>query len=133
MDHTAGVHQVSCMMFCSFKQDIEQGFANGIPTLEVIDILVKSYKSSDIYQMAQKEVAQICKQGGGALEENNRQSGFFTQCHVLTRRSFTNMSRDLGYYWLRLGIYISLSIVLGSVFSHIGVDNGTIQVRNMNT
>ncbi|XP_012480009.1 ABC transporter G family member 1 isoform X1 [Gossypium raimondii] len=112
-----------------FDKDIEQGFANGIPTLEVIDILVKSYKSSDIYQMAQKEVAQICKQGGGALEENNRQSGFFTQCHVLTRRSFTNMSRDLGYYWLRLGIYISLSIVLGSVFSHIGMDNGSIQAR----
>ncbi|PPD83615.1 hypothetical protein GOBAR_DD19444 [Gossypium barbadense] len=110
-----------------FGKDIELGFANGIPTEEVIDILVKSYKSSDIYQMVQKEIAQICKQGGGALQKSKRRSGFFTQCHVLTSRSFINMSRDLGYYWLRLGIYISLSIVLGSVFSHVGMDNGSIQ------
>ncbi|KAB2042612.1 hypothetical protein ES319_D02G227700v1 [Gossypium barbadense] len=111
------------------NEDIELGFANGIPTEEVIDILVKSYKSSDIYQMVQKEIAQICKQGGGALQQSKRRSGLFTQCHVLTRRSFINMSRDLGYYWLRLGIYISLAIVLGSVFSHIGLDNGSIQAR----
>lgn len=52
------------MMFSSFKQDIELGFANGIPREEVIDILVKSYKSSYIYQMVEKEVAQICKQVG---------------------------------------------------------------------
>ncbi|TYG80793.1 hypothetical protein ES288_D02G244300v1 [Gossypium darwinii] len=111
------------------NEDIELGFANGIPTEEVIDILVKSYKSSDIYQMVQKEIAQICKQGGGALQKSKRRSGLFTQCHDLTRRSFINMSRDLGYYWLRLGIYISLAIVLGSVFSHIGLDNGSIQAR----
>ncbi|KAE8670048.1 ABC transporter G family member 11 [Hibiscus syriacus] len=112
-----------------FDKDIELGYANGIPTEEVIDILVKSYKSYDVYQMVQHEIAQICKQGGEALEKNKRQSKFFTQCHVLTRRSFVNMSRDLGYYWMRLCIYVALSVVLGTVFSHIGMDDGSIQAR----
>ncbi|KAE8672778.1 ABC transporter G family member 11 [Hibiscus syriacus] len=112
-----------------FDKDIELGYANGIPTEEVIDILVKSYKSSDVYQMVQYEIAQICKQGGEALEKNKGQAKFFTQCHVLTRRSFTNMSRDLGYYWMRLCIYVALSAVLGTVFSHIGMGDGSIQAR----
>ncbi|KAE8692027.1 ABC transporter G family member 11 [Hibiscus syriacus] len=103
---------------------------NGFPCpKEVIDILVKSYKSSDLYQMVQKEIAQICKQRDGALEKTKRQARFFSQCHVLTRRSFINMSRDHGYYWMRLGIYISLSVVLGTVFSGIGTDYGSIQAR----
>ncbi|GMJ12916.1 ARABIDOPSIS THALIANA WHITE-BROWN COMPLEX HOMOLOG PROTEIN 11, CUTICULAR DEFECT AND ORGAN FUSION 1 [Hibiscus trionum] len=113
-----------------FDKDIELGYANGIPTEEVIDILVKSYKSSDVYQMVQQDIAQICKQGGGAiLEKNKRQAKFFSQCHVLTRRSFINMSRDLGYYWMRLCIYIALAVVLGTVFSRIGMDDGSIQAR----
>ncbi|KAL4281640.1 hypothetical protein GQ457_03G004500 [Hibiscus cannabinus] len=112
-----------------FDKDIELGYANGIPTEEVIEILVKSYKSSDVYQMVQQDIAQICKQGGKALEKNKRQAKFFTQCHVLTRRSFINMSRDLGYYWMRLGVYIGLAVVLGTVFSHIGMGDGSIQAR----
>ncbi|XWS39748.1 hypothetical protein CRYUN_Cryun18bG0080900 [Craigia yunnanensis] len=112
-----------------FDKDIEQGFANGIPTEEVINILVKSYKSSDVYQQVQKEIAHIYKQDGGASEKNKSQASFFTQCHVLTRRSFINMYRDLGYYWLRLGIYIALTVVLATVFSHIGMSYGSIQAR----
>lgn len=48
--------------FVTKSQDIEQGFANSIPTEEVINILVQSYKSSDICQKVQREVAQIRKQ-----------------------------------------------------------------------
>ncbi|KAK6253287.1 hypothetical protein QUC31_015007 [Theobroma cacao] len=112
-----------------FEKDIEQGFANGIPAEEVINILVKSYKSSDVYQTVQREVAQICKQDARALEKNESHAGFFTQCHVLTKRSFINMYRDLGYYWLRLGVYIALAVVLATVFSHIGMSYGSIQAR----
>ncbi|XVE93156.1 hypothetical protein REPUB_Repub01dG0166000 [Reevesia pubescens] len=112
-----------------FDKDIELGFANGITTEEVIDILVKSYKSSDVYHQVQKEIAQICKQDGGALQKNKCQASFFTQCHVLTRRSFINMFRDLGYYWLRLAIYIALAVFLATVFSHIGMRNGSIRAR----
>ncbi|XVE49526.1 hypothetical protein DITRI_Ditri01bG0089600 [Diplodiscus trichospermus] len=89
-----------------FDKDIELGFANGIPTEEVINILE-----------------------GGALEKNKSQASFFTHCCVLTRRSSINMYRDLGYYWLRLVIYIALAVFLATVYSHIGMSYGSIQAR----
>ncbi|PRQ48601.1 putative taurine-transporting ATPase [Rosa chinensis] len=67
---------------------------------------------------------------GGALEKGS-QANFITQCLVLTRRSFVNMYRDLGYYWLRLAIYISLCLCAGTIFHHIGSNFGSIQVINM--
>ncbi|XWS68272.1 hypothetical protein CRYUN_Cryun04dG0076400 [Craigia yunnanensis] len=112
-----------------FDKDIELGFANGIPTEEVINILVKSYKSCDVYQQVQKEIAQINIQDGGALEKNKSQASFFTQCHVLSRRSFINMYRDLGYYWLRLGTYITIAVFLATVYNNIGMSYGSIQAR----
>ncbi|XWS39749.1 hypothetical protein CRYUN_Cryun18bG0081000 [Craigia yunnanensis] len=109
-------------------KDIEQGFANSIPTEEVINILVQSCKSSDICLQVQREVAQICKQDGGAMKEKTHAT-FFTQCNVHTRRSFINMYRDIGYCWMRLAIYIALAMGLASMFTHIGKSNGSIQAR----
>ncbi|XVE66572.1 hypothetical protein DITRI_Ditri08aG0089400 [Diplodiscus trichospermus] len=111
-----------------FDMDIEQGFPNSIPTEEVISILVQSYKSSDICQQVQREVAQICQQDGGAMKEKTH-AAFFTQCLVLTRRSFINMNRDIGYYWLRLATYFVLAVGLGSMYNHIGKSYGSIQAR----
>ncbi|KAF6170334.1 hypothetical protein GIB67_043024 [Kingdonia uniflora] len=62
------------------------------------------------------------------LEKRN-QASFVTQSIVLTRRSFVNMYRDLGYYWLRLAIYIALCICVGTIFYNIGHDFGSIQAR----
>lgn len=39
------------------------------------------------------------------------------------------MFRDLGYYWLRLGIYIALAISLATVFNDLDKSNGSIQDR----
>ncbi|TYG80798.1 hypothetical protein ES288_D02G244800v1 [Gossypium darwinii] len=74
-----------------FDKDIKEGFVNEIPTEEVFSILVNSYKSSDIFQHAQTEIAQICKQHSRAVEKEKRHVTFFTQCHVLTRRSFISI------------------------------------------
>ncbi|KAA3482535.1 ABC transporter G family member 11-like [Gossypium australe] len=104
-----------------FDKDIEEGFINEIPTEEVINILVNSYKSSDIFQHAQTETAQICKQHSTAVEKEKRHVTFFTQCHVLTRRSFINMYRDPGYYGWRLAIYIALTLTLAVLFNNLGL------------
>ncbi|KAL4363119.1 hypothetical protein GQ457_04G003650 [Hibiscus cannabinus] len=137
-----------------FDKDIEEGFANAIPAEEVINILVNSYKSSDIFQHAQTEIAQSCKQVRNLppkrhflfemvtlihvefygfqysrrVEQEKRHASFFTQCHVLTRRSFINMYRDPGYYRLRLAIYAALSLALAVMFNHLGLKYGSIQV-----
>ncbi|KAH1098799.1 hypothetical protein J1N35_015720 [Gossypium stocksii] len=110
-----------------FDKDIEEGFVNEIPTEEVINILVNSYKSSDIFQHAQTEIAQICKQHSRAVEKEKRHVTFFTQCHVLTRRSFINMYRDPGYYRWRLAVYIALALTLAVLFNNLGLSYGSIQ------
>ncbi|KAK9165741.1 hypothetical protein Scep_000932 [Stephania cephalantha] len=54
------------------------------------------------------------------LETKGSQASFLTQCLVLTRRSFVNMYRDLGYYWFRFGIYTALCLCLGTIFLNVG-------------
>ena len=66
-------------------------------------------------------------QDSGAMEKKS-QADFLTQCIVLTRRSFVNMYREVGYYWLRLLIYGALALSLGTMFFDIGSGNESIQV-----
>lgn len=58
-------------------------------------------------------------QDSSAMEKKSH-AAFFNQCLILTRRSFVNMYRDVGYYWLRLFIYGALAISLGTIFYGIG-------------
>ena len=39
-----------------------------------------------------------------------------------------NMYRDIGYYWLRLAIYVALAIGLATVFYDVGSSYGSIEV-----
>ncbi|WJZ84607.1 hypothetical protein VitviT2T_004206 [Vitis vinifera] len=45
-----------------FEEDIEQGLGGKKPKEEVIDILIKAYKSSGSCQQVQAQVTEICKQ-----------------------------------------------------------------------
>eukprot|EP00257_Ricinus_communis_P019778 XP_015578864.1 ABC transporter G family member 11 isoform X2 [Ricinus communis] len=101
-----------------FDEDMEQGLGAKKNREEVINLLVRSYKSSNIRK--QIERAELKKES---------QANFMTQCLVLSRRSFVNMYRDLGYYWLRLAIYIMLGLGLGSVFFDLGSGYRSIQAR----
>ncbi|KAL1803073.1 hypothetical protein DCAR_0934747 [Daucus carota subsp. sativus] len=56
-------------------------------------------------------------------------AGWLKQLITLTNRSFVNMSRDIGYYWLRIFIYIALSFCVGSVFFNVGTANRAILAR----
>ncbi|XP_059313769.1 ABC transporter G family member 1 [Lycium ferocissimum] len=111
-----------------FDQDIEEGPTRRKSTEEVINILIKSYQASDMYEAVQSQVAEICKQEGEVLEKRSHAS-FTTQSLVLTRRSFVNMSRDLGYYWLRLAVYIVLAVGLGTIYYDVGFSIASIQAR----
>ncbi|XP_004289302.1 PREDICTED: ABC transporter G family member 11-like [Fragaria vesca subsp. vesca] len=111
-----------------FDTDIEQGLGGKTRTEEAIDILINSYKSSSTFKQLHDQVAKICQQKRGALEKGS-QANFMTQCLVLTRRSFVNMYRDLGYYWLRLFIYISLCLCVGTIYHEIDTSYDSIQDR----
>ncbi|CBI33134.3 unnamed protein product, partial [Vitis vinifera] len=112
-----------------FDSDTEQGHGGTTNTEEAINTLIKSYKSSEICQQVQCRVYEICQLKGGLLEKKGSQASFITQCLVLTRRSSVNMYRDLGYYWLRLAIYIALCLCVGTIFYDIGFSYGSIQAR----
>nr|XP_016446871.1 PREDICTED: ABC transporter G family member 11-like isoform X2 [Nicotiana tabacum] len=111
-------------------QDIEQGSAGRIPTEEVIDLLVNSYKSSEEYHEVQNQVAEICQQGGEILEKRSH-ANFTTQSLVLTRRSSVNMFRDLGYYWMRFATYVAIALGLGSIYYDLGSNYRSIEERGL--
>ncbi|RQO85365.1 hypothetical protein POPTR_001G255900v4 [Populus trichocarpa] len=48
------------------------------------------------------------------------QANWWKQLSTLTKRSFINMWRDLGYYWVRIIVYILLSICVGTMFLDVG-------------
>ncbi|KAL2644818.1 hypothetical protein R1flu_012405 [Riccia fluitans] len=89
-------------------------------TTEVVQILVESYRESEYAMLAGARVHEISQVKGTVLESVGSLAGFWMQAHTLTRRSFTNMSRDMGYYWLRLMIYIVLTICIGTIFFKVG-------------
>lgn len=62
------------------------------------------------------------------MEKMGSQASKVTQSLVLTERSFVNMYRDKGYYWLRLAIYIALGLGLATVFLDIGSGYDSIRV-----
>ncbi|KAB5516099.1 hypothetical protein DKX38_026747 [Salix brachista] len=102
-----------------FDEDMDQVFHANKTIEEAISFLVRSYKSSHTCQQIHRHVAEICIENREELKKGS-QANFISQCLILTRRSFVNMYRDLGYYWLRLAIYIALCSGLGSVFYDIG-------------
>ncbi|XP_016481093.1 ABC transporter G family member 1-like [Nicotiana tabacum] len=110
--------------------DIEEGFGKKISSGKAIDTLAMSYESSEACLNVRQRVFNICQKNGHLLEKKGSQAGFNTQCRVLTQRSFVNMYRDLGYYWLRFLIYLALCLCIGTVFHEIGSDYGSIQARS---
>ncbi|KAL1366146.1 hypothetical protein AAHE18_03G338300 [Arachis hypogaea] len=110
------------------EEDPEKGLARGLTTEEAIHILVESYDSSEISHQVHKEIAQMKKRDSDAMEKKSH-ADFLTQCMVLTRRSFVNMYREVGYHWLRLLIYGALALSLGTMFFDIGSSSESIQAR----
>ncbi|XP_044445726.1 ABC transporter G family member 1-like [Triticum aestivum] len=98
------------------------------PADEAIQVLVNAYKSSNTSENAKKEMQDINEMGGVMIRRN--QASFLTKVFVLTRRSFVNMYRDVGYYWLRLGIYISISLCLGTIYYNFGYGYDSIRSRS---
>ncbi|WOK92184.1 ABC transporter G family member 11-like [Canna indica] len=112
-----------------FDKDIEEDSeSNPRSTTEAIEILVKSYRSSVNSLRVTEQIAEICT-AGGALVKKRNQASFSTQSMVLTRRSFVNMYRDLGYYWLRFAIYVALCLCVGTIYFDVGHSFGSIQAR----
>lgn len=69
-------------------------------------------------------------QRGTVLEAGGSEASFLLQTYILTKRSFINMSRDFGYYWLRLVIYIVVTICIGTIYLNVGTGYNSILVTS---
>ncbi|KAI3774588.1 hypothetical protein L1987_49147 [Smallanthus sonchifolius] len=115
----------------TINTDFDEDTVTGnTPVVQVIDLLYESYKSSEIYREVKSEIAAICGQEEGLAEKTGSlQASSITQCLVLVKRSFINMYRDIGYYWLRLGIYIVMGLAIGTIFYNLGSGYESLNAR----
>uniref|UniRef100_A0A5B7ALI6 Putative ABC transporter G family member 11 n=1 Tax=Davidia involucrata TaxID=16924 RepID=A0A5B7ALI6_DAVIN len=97
-------------------------------TAEATRTLTDYYRASQYYS-AKEKVEEISKVKGTVLESGGSQASFLMQACTLTKRSFINMSRDFGYYWLRLVIYIVVTICIGTIYLDVGTGYTSILAR----
>lgn len=98
-------------------------------TSDIINTLLKSYSNSENALLAASKAFEASQKKGNVLESSGSQASFLRQAITLTRRSFVNMSRDVGYYWLRLVIYVLVSICVGTIYHNVGTDFNAIMAR----
>ncbi|KAG2257058.1 hypothetical protein Bca52824_076352 [Brassica carinata] len=100
-----------------------------ITTTEAIRLLVDYYHTSDYYYTTKAKVEEISQYKGTILDSGGSQASFLLQTYTLTKRSFINMSRDFGYYWLRLLIYILVTFCIGTIYWKVGTSYSAILAR----
>ncbi|KAL9266764.1 ABC transporter G family member 11-like protein [Drosera capensis] len=98
-------------------------------TAEATRNLINFYAKSQYSYEARQRVEEISKVKGTVLDAGGSQASFMMQAYTLTKRSFVNMSRDFGYYWLRLVIYIVVTICIGSIYFNVGTGYNSILAR----
>uniref|UniRef100_A0A7N0RJG5 ABC transporter domain-containing protein n=1 Tax=Kalanchoe fedtschenkoi TaxID=63787 RepID=A0A7N0RJG5_KALFE len=92
-----------------------------MPTADMKAILVEKYKSSTFRAKAKARTQEILSMKVlPAKTKRGSKATWRKQLRTLTKRSFVNMTRDLGYYWLRIVVYITLSLGVGTIFFDIG-------------
>ncbi|CAM0909551.1 unnamed protein product [Alopecurus aequalis] len=117
-----------------FDNDMEEGLSGAekkTTTAQAIDKLAAAYKLSVHMENVTRRIADICSGTGRdqVVKMEGQHPSFVRHSVVLTKRSFVNMYRDLGYYWLRFGIYVMLCLCCGTIFYDIGYSYGSIQAR----
>ncbi|XP_010651815.1 ABC transporter G family member 12 isoform X2 [Vitis vinifera] len=94
-------------------------------TADIKATLVEKYKCSKYATKARSRIREISVIDGLEIEKKGgSQAGWQKQLLILTQRSFVNMSRDAGYYWIRILVYTVLSICVGTVFYDVGASTG---------
>ncbi|KAF8036030.1 hypothetical protein BT93_C1905 [Corymbia citriodora subsp. variegata] len=102
---------------------------DGTTTAKATRVLIDFYRSSQYYYSTRQRVEDMSRVKGTVLDSGGSRASFFMQAFSLTKRSFTNMSRDFGYYWLRLAIYVLVTICIGTIYLNVGTGYDSILAR----
>ncbi|CAL5423729.1 unnamed protein product [Camellia sinensis] len=101
-----------------------------LATVEIKAMLVEKYKRSEYATKARARIRELSTIEGHEFKAiSGSQAGWWKQLSTLIRRSFVNMSRDVGYYWLRIIIYIIVSVCVGTIYFDVGTGYTSILAR----
>ncbi|XP_043692579.1 ABC transporter G family member 15-like isoform X2 [Telopea speciosissima] len=103
---------------------------NQMPSAKIKEILVQKYKTSEYGARTRRRIQDILLiEGLLVISDSASDASWWKQLTTLTQRSFINMTRDIGYYWLRIAIYIVVAICVGSIYFDIGTSYSAILAR----
>ena len=85
-----------------------------------IHTLVSSYKASKMSTGVKEHVAQLHASPGTKYEAALDTPGWAFQTSVLTVRTFMNNWRNVGLFWMRLGMYVMLCLCIAFVYFQLG-------------
>ncbi|KAG0591013.1 hypothetical protein KC19_1G142700 [Ceratodon purpureus] len=101
-------------------------------TGQVVKALSAAYQHSEYALAARIKITEILSKSSGRsliTEGSKGHASFLQQCMTLTERSFVNMARDPGYYWIRLAIFVLNGLCLGTIFWRVGLGYDSIRGR----
>ncbi|MBA0735762.1 hypothetical protein Gogos_019577 [Gossypium gossypioides] len=105
---------------CKNWQDDNGDFSSvNMDTAVAIRTLEATYKSSADAATVETMMLRLTEKEGPLLKSKGKASNA-TRIAVLTWRSLLIMSREWKYYWLRLILYMILTLCIGTVFSGLG-------------
>lgn len=101
-----------------------------LATAQIKSTLIEKYRSSKYASRVKARIREISTIEGLEVEnEKGDRASWFKQLSTLTRRSFVNMCRDVGYYWLRIIIYVIVSVCVGTIYFDVGTSYTAIFAR----
>ncbi|XP_060216057.1 ABC transporter G family member 15-like [Lycium barbarum] len=112
------------------RETHKSDYLMNMATAEIKETLASKYKHSAYAARARSRMRELLATQGVEIEiVKGSQAGWGKQLSTLTRRSFVNMSRDKGYYWSRIVIYIIVAIAVGTLFYDVGTSYTAILAR----
>ncbi|XP_042044686.1 ABC transporter G family member 15-like isoform X4 [Salvia splendens] len=104
-----------------------------LATADIKSVLIEKYKKSEYARKTTskaREMSNFELQEGVEIEAiKGSHASWWKQLVTLTRRSFVNMCRDVGYYWSRIVIYTIVSVCVGTLFYDVGTSYTAIFAR----
>ncbi|TYI26448.1 hypothetical protein ES332_A05G114600v1 [Gossypium tomentosum] len=102
--------------------------AVNMDTAVAICTLEATYKSSADAAAVETMIMRLTEKEGPLLKSKGNASNA-TRIAVLTWRSLLIMSREFKYYWLRLILYMLLTLCIGTIFSGLGHSLSSVVTR----
>ncbi|CAN7051228.1 unnamed protein product, partial [Brassica rapa subsp. trilocularis] len=114
---------------CKNWQDDNGDFsAVNMDTAVAIRTLEATYRSSEDAASVETMIFKLTEREGTQLKSKGK-AGAATRVAVLTWRSLLVMSREWKYYWLRLILYMILTLCIGTLYSGLGHSLSSVATR----